>query len=404
MYFMSHQGIASATPANRLQTMSSDLLSTQPTRRSVLLAALSTVASMPACVSAPPAAVNSRLRLIGEARLPYAHPFKGTTVGGISGLDYDPSADLWYALSDDGSSISPARFYTLRLRLTDSSLGTPELLDVVTLLRPDGTAFPGPRQSLDAPDPEAIRFLPRTKTVLWTSEGDINRRQDPFVREATTDGRYLRQFELPSMLRASSDAGSGPRHNLTFEGLAITPDGGGAWVGMEAPLRHDGPVPGVGLPGGPCRFTLYDMPSGRAIRQIAYMPDAIPQAPSQPNGYADNGVSEILLIDEHRLLVLERAYMAGVGNSLRLYQIDTRAGSDTLASGQLLPGQYQPSPKTLLLDFAQAGIARLDNTEAMAWGPRLANGRRTLVFASDDNFNPGQITQFLAFEFQEKTR
>jgi hypothetical protein len=382
--------------------MSYDQISSQPTRRSVLLAALATATAIPGCVSAPRAvAVNQRLRLIGEARLPYAQLFKGTTVGGISGLDYDPSADLWYALSDDGSSISPARFYTLRLPITSARLGPPELLDVITLLRPNGTAFPGPRQSLDAPDPEAIRFLPRTKTVLWTSEGDINRRQDPFVREATTDGRYLREFGLPPKLKASADPSNGPRHNLTFEGLTITPDGKGAWVGMEAALRQDGPVPGVGLPGGPCRFTLFDMSSGRAVRQIAYMPDAIPQAPSTPNGYADNGVSEILLVDAHRLLVLERAYMAGVGNSLRLYQIDTRAGSDTLTMDKLIAGQYQPSPKNLLLDFAQAGISRLDNTEAMAWGPRLANGLRTLVFASDDNFNPGQITQFLAFEFQE---
>jgi hypothetical protein len=39
----------------------------------------------------------------------------------------------------------------------------------------------------------------------------------------------------------------------------------------------------------------------------------------------------------------------------------------------------------------------------MAWGPHLAghNGnpaRPTLVFVSDDNFNPLQTTQFIAFE------
>jgi len=369
----------------------------------MLLAAFATAAALPGCAGAPRAAAsNSRLRLIGEARLPYAYPFKGTTVGGISGLDYDPTADLWYALSDDGSSINPARFYTLRLPITAGSLSMPDLLDVVTLLRPDSTAFPGPRQGPAAPDPEAIRFLPRTKTVLWTSEGDINRGQDPFVRQATTDGRYLREFVLPPALKASTGTSQGPRHNLTFEGLAITPDGNGAWVAMEAALRQDGPVPGVGLPGGPCRLTLFDIASGRAVRQLAYMPDAIPHAPGSPNGFADNGVSEILLVDAYRLLVLERAYMAGIGNSLRLYQIDTLAGSDTLDVGQLVAGQYQPSPKSLLLDFAHAGISRLDNTEAMAWGPRLANGNRTLVFASDDNFNPGQITQFLAFEFQEE--
>ncbi len=35
----------------------------------------------------------------------------------------------------------------------------------------------------------------------------------------------------------------------------------------------------------------------------------------------------------------------------------------------------------------------------MAWGPRLPNGRRSLVVVSDDNFNPSQVTQFAAFEF-----
>ena len=32
------------------------------------------------------------------------------------------------------------------------------------------------------------------------------------------------------------------------------------------------------------------------------------------------------------------------------------------------------------------------------FGPRLPNGHATLVFASDDNFGKGQVTQFLLFE------
>ena len=34
----------------------------------------------------------------------------------------------------------------------------------------------------------------------------------------------------------------------------------------------------------------------------------------------------------------------------------------------------------------------------------LGNGNRTLVAVSDDNFNPLQITQFLAFEYLETVR
>jgi hypothetical protein len=248
-------------------------------------------------------------------------------------------------------------------------------------------------------DPEALRLLPRTGTLLWTSEGDARLTLDPFVREVTLDGRHLREWSLPGHLHMR--VGSGPRDNLALEGLAVTPDGATAWAAMEAALQQDGPVPGVGQPGGPCRFTQLDAASGRALQQRAYMPDAIPRAPLVPGTFADNGVSEVLMIDAHRMLVLERAYMAGVGNSLRLYEVDTRDGSNTLDAAQLVPGQYRPMAKHLVADFGQLGLSRLDNTEAMAWGPALANGNRTLVCLSDDNFNPTQVTQFVAFEYTE---
>jgi hypothetical protein len=151
------------------------------------------------------------------------------------------------------------------------------------------------------------------------------------------------------------------------------------------------------------------------VAQRAYVTDAIPAAPVPPQTFADNGISEILAIDAFRLLVLERSFTAGVGNSLRLYQVDTRDGSDTLQQDTLSPGAWQPMRKTLVAnldDFVaingqpRPGLRRLDNTEGMAWGPRIPDkngklGPRTLVLISDDNFNPRQITQIIAFEFLE---
>ena len=161
----------------------------------------------------------------------------------------------------------------------------------------------------------------------------------------------------------------------------------------------------MGAVGGPCRFTLFDLASGQAIAQRAYVPEAIPQAPRLPLTYADNGVSEILMLDAERMLVLERAYMAGIGNALRLFRVDLASGSDTLALETLLSGQFTPVRKTLVADLSAylgPGLAKLDNTECLAWGPMLpaADGqspRRTLVLLSDDNFNPLQATQFVAF-------
>ena len=360
---------------------------------------LSAVAGLTSCAATQAAtpATAPRLRLIGESRLPHRLQFQNTTVGGLSGIDFDPASALYYLLSDDGGSQSPPRFYTARLALTNNKLGDVELTGVTFL------------QGLTSPDPEAIRWHAASQSLLWTSEGNALLGAAPSLQQARLDGSLLRTFALPAMF----DFGllSGARINKTFEGLAVTPDGQQAWLAMEAALRQDGPEPTVQAPGGPCRFTQIDIATGKALRQIAYVPDAIPQAPSPPGADADNGVVEVLMIDTHRMLVLERAYMAGLGdrqrNSMRLYAIDTRQGTDTLTIPALKPGNHTPAPKALVADFASfADLTRLDNTEGMCWGPDLPDsngkpGNRTLLFVSDDNFSARQITQFLAFEFLE---
>jgi hypothetical protein len=340
---------------------------------------------------------NPRLRLIGETRLPHQLQYKNTTVGGLSGIDFDPASGVLYLLSDDGGSQSPPRFYTARLALTADKLDDIELTGVTFL------------QGFNSPDPEAIRWHAPSQSLLWTSEGNALLLAAPGLQQTRLDGTTVRTFELPAMFGFGLT--EGVRINKTFEGLAITPDGQTAWLAMEAALRQDGPEPTVQAPGGPCRFTQIDITTSKALRQIAYVPDAIPKAPSPPSANADNGVVEVVMLDAHRMLVLERAYMAGLGdkerNSMRLYVIDTRQPSDTLSIAALKPGNHTHAAKTLVADFANyPALMRLDNSEGMCWGPNLinnngANGNRTLLFVSDDNFNPRQITQFLAFEFLE---
>ena len=341
-----------------------------------------------------------RLHLLGETTLRHKMEFQGTTVGGLSGLDHDPGTGTWVALSDDRSELQPARFYTLGVTL-DARRFAVEVRGVATLRNAAGEPFPRRQSGGEVVDPEAIRLLPQSAGILWASEGDFRARQSPSVRHSRLDGTHVRDFAVPEQLQFAPQPGTGARNNNTFEGLALTPDGRTAWVSMEAALQQDGPVPGVGRPGGPCRFTAFDIASGRPMRQIAYLPDAVPHAPLIPGGFSDNGVSEILMADAHRMLVLERAFSTGVGISLRLYEIDTRAAGDTLATQRLDAGAYRPAAKQLVADFGTLGLSRLDNTEAMCWGPRLANGRRTLMCVSDDNFSALQVTQFLAFEYLE---
>ena len=376
-----------------------------PTRRAFLRACGAVpAAALVGCATpqskAPAATRPQRLRLLGETTLPHRMEFQGTTVGGLSGLDHDPATGTWVALCDDRSELQPARFYTLGVSLDERRFAV-EVRAVSTLRNAAGQPFPRRQLGGEVVDPEAIRLLPRSAGMLWTSEGDYRANQSPTLRQARLDGTHVRDFDVPAQLQFASRPGSGARDNNTFEGLALTPDARTAWVAMEAALQQDGPVPGVGRPGGPCRFTAFDVASGRAVRQLAYLPDAVPHAPLLPGGFTDNGVSEILMIDAHRMLVLERAFSMGVGMSLRLYEIDTRAASDTLSVPRLVEGGYRPASKQLVADFGTLGLSRLDNTEGMCWGPGLPNGSRTLVCVSDDNFNPLQVTQFVAFEYSE---
>ncbi|WP_280817500.1 esterase-like activity of phytase family protein [Variovorax sp. TBS-050B] len=344
-----------------------------------------------------------RLRRLAEAAWPHRLAIGGTTAGGLSGIDYDASTSEYLLLSDDRSDIDPARFYTAHWPAPWAV--PPAAADVVPLQRPGGGRWPDRRYAeagVPVVDPESLRLRPGTGTLLWTGEGDLSRGFGPALYESGRDGRLLREFTLPAMFRPDPAQRRGPRDNLGLEGLALTPDGRHAWLAMENALIQDGPVPTTRAAGGPCRLTRIALDGGRATCQIAYLPDAIPLRPIVPGSHADNGVSEILMLDADRMLVLERAYATGAGNALRLYEIDTREAGDVLDIDALAAGNHRPAAKTLVADFAALGLSRLDNIEGMCWGPPLPGGARLLVVVSDDNFNPLQTTRFAAFEFTDR--
>jgi hypothetical protein len=349
-------------------------------------------------------------RFLGEQRLPWRMNFEESVVGGLSGIDYDPKEQRYYLISDDRSEKSPARFYTATIRLDESGLSGVELKSVVPLLRPHGRRYPA-RPAPDMVDPEAIRYDARSGTLLWTNEGEravslFDRFSepllvDPSLREARTDGSFMAEFRLPEMFRMTT-AESGPRANLTFEGVSLSPDGASVWLSMEGPLLQDGP-PVSRTAGALVRMshqTRSPLSSAALLGQYAYRTDPLPARPLIPGLIAELGVSEILALSNTRLLVLERSYVLGHGLGVRLFEADIAGATDisNIASLRAAGATVVPMKKRLIFDFASLKLPHLDNIEGMTWGPTLANGKRTLVFVSDDNFSPMQTTQFLAFE------
>lgn len=356
----------------------------------------------PTALRQAPAAVRS-LGFLGGAVVTRASAGVTRDFGGISGADWDPATNTWYLLSDDRSDKAPARFYTAAIAFDGTGIRSIDIASAVTLKRPDGSPYRASRQGGEVADPEAIRFDAASGTLFWSSEGDRRLGLSPFVRRAARDGTFAGEVPMPANLATRTDTERGARNNLSIEGIAFTP-AGSLWVAMEAPLYEDGPVASRGA-GTTARFTKLDA-QRRVVGQYAYPVDPIPRDATGGKLRSDNGVSEILAIDEDTLLVIERCgYEVAelvFQFAIRVYEVKLGAATNIAGVESLAGAHYVPMSKRLVLDLNQAGIGNIDNIEAASWGPRLANGNATLMLVSDDNFAPHQVNQFLAFEVFER--
>jgi hypothetical protein len=91
---------------------------------------------------------------------------------------------------------------------------------------------------------------------------------------------------------------------------------------------------------------------------------------------------------------MERSFSVGVGNAVTLHLVGLPGADDVSGLDSLLDADVERVTKTEVLDLNTLGLT-LDNLEGMTFGPRLADGRRSLVIVSDNNFTPGQVSQFL---------
>jgi myo-inositol-hexaphosphate 3-phosphohydrolase len=336
--------------------------------------------------------------------------FKNTQVGGLSGIVYDQGQNRYYAVSDDRSSINPARFYTLEINLSDGRLdnGDVSFTQVTTLLDSEGNPFP--TNSLDT---EGI-VLTENGTVYISSEGearpDIPRLTNPFVNQFSLSGQQLSELPVAEKYFPTQTGTTGIRNNLAFESLTLTPDGRYLYTATENALIQDGSastLEDTSL----SRIIKYDLTTGQVVAEFVYEVEPIPKASNPIGGFADNGLVELLAIDNNgTLLSLERSFAAGVGNTVKLYQIQTQGALDVSSFDDLFweteNTRFEidsPVSKKLLVDFqADLGITP-DNLEGLSLGPVLPDGRQSLIVVSDNNFSTTQTTQFIALGLEIQT-
>ncbi len=351
-----------------------------------------------ALLLATPVAAAERVSLLKACETPKGITFQGGGYGGISGIDFDPRSGQWAFISDDKSEHGPSHAFLGRLDVRPGKPCGPVLEAMVPLRREDGQTFPDRKAGAEAADGESIRFDPLSQDLVWATEGHFEYGYPPSVRRMKADGMAVERIVVPDALTFHEGGKTGARKNATTEGMSWSVDGRSLWLSMEWSLAQDGPIPSV-AEGGLARLTRLDR-SGKLLAQYAYRIDPVQAA--SPVGVGDNGISEILALDAHRLLVLERSGIKGVNGRysyhIRLYVADLAKAQDVSTVESLSATLVRAVQKRLLLNFDSLGV-RIDNLEAMAWGPRLKDGARTLVLASDDNDDANQINQILVLRF-----
>jgi len=376
------------------------------------------------CLAACGAADDS-LELIGTVRIPgTARDLSGETAvlengeavnrtGGFSALDYSGSGRLYAAMSDrgpdDGAVSYPCRvqFYEIAISPGGEPAVRAELKRTVRFTDVQGRPLTGRSTLLQAGeklgrrlDPEGLR-LGRSGTLFVSDE------YGPEILEFDAAGRELRSFAVPAYFRVQHPDGDrdaenasnavGRASNRGMECLALAVDGKSLLGLMQGPLLQDGRREGKKIVGRRCRLLELQLGSG-AVREFVYELDS-----------EANGNSELLAVDATRLLVLERDGESGERAAYRRLVLIDLSGATDVSGIERLPEDLgaagiRPVKRSVWLDLLDprwglAGAGMPEKIEGLTFGEVLPDGRRTLLVATDNDFESASNSLIWVFAF-----
>lgn len=273
---------------------------------------------------------------------------------------------------------------------TGTFWGVQDARAAIVALRPDAELRRwtlGETVALDVDGPLDLEGIVVTKTgfVVVSEIG-------PRLLELDRHGKLVREHRAPEKFTEALA-------NKSFESLAMDPSHIALYTTSETSLPRDASATTAG--GGPrVRIVRVDLTTMQ-VTEHAYATDEVLVGPG------DHGVSDLAAVRLDELLVLERGFMPGEGNTVRIYRVDLTSDAAICTGTEQLDHHAPVLPKHLFVDLAKLDPARasvprqpqptalLENYEGMTLGPTLPDGRRSLVLVSDDNGRPTQIARVL---------
>jgi hypothetical protein len=151
--------------------------------------------------------------------------------------------------------------------------------------------------------------------------------------------------------------------------------------------------------GSSSRVLRYNLSSGRLDRENVYLTEPLAETPVPPTAFGVNGLVELLPFNTQYMIAMERSFSVGApgtGNKIKLYWASLPGADNVNGIASLSGLTKRVVAKQLLLDLDVLDLP-LDNVEGMVLGPKLPDGRQSLILVSDNNFSALQFTQFLMF-------
>ena len=296
------------------------------------------------------------LSFAGATVVPHEADVGGSRIGGLSGITYHPASDRYFMVADK----HPARLFQAKITLNDSL--------VVSFAR----VIELSPSLLAQSELEGIAFEPQTGSFIVSDEQKDGTR----ILAIDVEGRFIRIIEPvnQAFLPLSS-------YNSGIEGLTISHDGQTIFYAFEKSTQ-------VCQAKGLVRITRLPLNHSGQRHHFWYQLHTVAndKAPT-------NGISEILYLNDSALLVMERAYIPGTGNVVRLYKAKIPPGPPSVPCES---AAATPLTSELLFDFSTVEGFAIDNAEGMTFNA----DKSLLLIVTDNNFSRKQQTQLVALRVQ----
>ncbi len=303
---------------------------------------------------------------------------------GLSGIAW--INDRQYAVVCDGTGggVNASRLHHLTVSSDDKGV----LLDPPVLSK--GLVLEG------VEDVEGIAYDPWSKQIWIAAEADAS------IREFNlqTGKQTGRRVNMPPLFAKAA------RWNYSLESLAISRDGTTLWTANEEALTCDGPKSTI-RKGSLVRLVKFTRTKSAPDWKLAGM-WAYRCSPIGAIKPVKSGVSDLCVLPDNSLLVLERECSMETLGRTRLYRPDFSRATDISKFLSLENATFTPVTRGPVLCELKDGAAEdLQNFsvvfyEGLCWGPRNKDGSLSLLLVADGG--PIQKKSFKLFTVTVRTR